>query len=280
MLTDFHGINSVVTVKLGYKIDNCSNENNILFLNSLLNQLTEEQPLEIGLECYDPRFYDKNSELIRVFSEKTMNHPNKIAHLTLTAKVLNVTALSEEEWINIWKDQLDPVNKIDPNYLIIHATSKESRKLHVDEQITNICINFPKIENIFKRPIFIENTYEDLDFYEKLFFIAPNSMNFVFDIGHMKVHSKRTMDDWILFLDKLRNEGRKIHFHLHDNNGIYDLHKTISKMNDPSVIEFVIKLIKLFPEFNFILESHSNNFKEIEEDFLLIKSNLVKETKL
>lgn len=273
MLTDFNKINSE-TVNLGYKIDNCSNENNIDFLNSILIQLTDNQPLEIGLECYDPRFYDKNSELIRIFSEKTNNHPNKIAHLTLTAKVLNVSALSEEEWTSIWKDQLDPVNKINPNYLIIHATSKESRKLHEDEQITNICINFPKIEKIFNRPIFIENTYEDLDFYEKLFLIAPKSMNFVFDIGHMKVHSKKTMEAWIVFLDKLRNEGRRIHFHLHDNNGIYDLHKTISKINDQNVIDFIIKLIKFFPEFNFILESHSNNFEEIQEDYILINSIL------
>jgi hypothetical protein len=270
MLTDFNAI------KLGYKIDNCSNSDNIIFLNSILKQLNESQPLEIGLECYDPRFYDKNSELIQIFSEKTINHSNKIAHLTLTAKVLNVTALTEEEWISIWKDQVEPVNKINPRYLVIHATSKESRKLHEDEQITNICLNFPKIENIFNRPLFIENTYEDLDFYEKLFLIAPKSMNFVFDIGHMKVHSKRTMDEWIYFLDKLRNEGRQIHFHLHDNNCIYDLHKTISKMNDPEVIKFVIRLIKLFPEFNFILESHSNNFAEVEADFKLINLNLNK----
>lgn len=254
----------------GFKLDNCDSTENFLFLNEILQNVSLNQPIEIGLECYEnPRHFNPNSDFINFFADVTKYYSNKIVHLTLTAKILNINAFSEEDWKLIWIDQLDIVNKINPKYLIVHATSNESKTFSIENQIDNIINNFIKVENIFKRPLFVENTYEDLDFYEKLFEITPKSMNFTFDIGHMKVHSKRTMNEWIAFLLKLKNEGRKIHFHIHDNNGISDLHNTLTQMNDQSMIDFVFQLKNIFPEFNFILESHFTNFNNVYCDYIL-----------
>jgi uncharacterized protein (UPF0276 family) len=194
----------------------------------------------------------------------------KLVHLTLTAKVLNINAFSFQEWTDILLEQLELVEKINPRYIIIHATSKESKLFSEEEQIKNICINLRYLQAFFKKPIFIENTFEDLSFYENLFEKADKKLNFVFDIGHKKVHSKKSNESWILFLKGLREKGRKIHFHIHDNNGIYDLHKTLSFYKNEETIAFVKELMEIFPEFNFILESHSANFENIRCDYDLL----------
>lgn len=274
------------TNKIGFKIDNCSFENNIKYLFDLIENLKEEQPIEIGLECYEnlnAKTFNKNSEIINTFSEKLKIHTNKIVHLTLDAKLLNIKDRTEEKWIQVWEEQIEVVNKINPKYLVLHATSKESKIYSEEEQIENICKNFNILENVFVKggfhiPLYVENTYEDLYFYEKLFEKAPKNMNFVLDIGHMKIHTKESHDKWILFLLKLINEGRKLHFHIHDNKGKEDSHLTISSINDDRTIFFVKLLLLMFRDSNFILESRENEINKVLSDINLFK-NLFEEFK-
>lgn len=251
---------------LGFKIDNCDCPQNLEFLKNI--SMYQNQPVELGLECYDPRIFKKDSILLKEF-EKNFNHNNIIVHLTLEAKILNIATFAEEEWLNIFKIQKEIVDKINPRYLIIHATSKESKIYSEEEQIDNICENFIKLKELFKRDIFIENTYEDIPFYTKLFKKADKSMGFVCDIGHLKVHSKKSQYEWLTFLKDL---NRPLHFHIHDNNGIYDQHKTISELNNKEVISFIKTLQETFNT-NFILESHATKFENVLKDFNLLKDN-------
>lgn len=258
-------------MNIGFKIDNCDSNENIEYFYQLLSLLKKDQPFEIGLECYNPRGFNKESILSKRIAEELKEHTNKIVHLTLTAKLLNISALNEEDWLQIWKEQKELVELINPNYLVLHATSKESKIFSEKKQIENICSNYLKVYDIFKRPIFVENTYEDLSFYELLFESASPDLNFVFDIGHMKVHSKKSQNEWISFLKKLEKEGRLLHFHIHDNNGIYDLHRNISEDKNEEVISFIKLLLKEFSVYNFILETHKPNLENIKKDLEILR---------
>jgi sugar phosphate isomerase/epimerase len=238
--------------------------------DKILENIEKEQPVEIGLECYGPRGYDPDSKIIQIVEENLHDHENTIVHLTLEAKLLNVNHYSHAEWLSVWHKQFKPVSRINPRYLIVHATSHESKTIMEGIQITNICEHFKYVESFFERPVFVENTYEDLGFYKKLFGAAPSSMNFTFDIGHMKVHSKRSQAEWIKFLKKLRSEGRQIHFHIHDNDSTADQHKTLTEIDDLHVINFVKELRSIFSESNFILESHVPDFDKVQKDFDLL----------
>lgn len=257
--------------KVGFKIDNCISRENVLYFYDIVKHLKDNQPIELGLECYgEKRYFLKESIILELFETYLKNHTNKIIHLTLEGKILNINAFDESDWIMIWKHQKEIVDKIDPNYVICHATSHESRVFTEEEQIENICANFKKVLNIFDRPIFIENTYEDLPFYEKLFQKAPREMNFVFDIGHMKVHSNKDKSDWISFLFKLKEEGRKLHFHIHDNNGKKDEHLNLSEIKNQETIDFVKDLLVKFSDSNFIIETHSDNVESTLRDFKMV----------
>lgn len=82
--------------------------------------------------------------------------------------------------------------------------------------------------------IYLENTYEPLGFYEKLYSAIRergfSHIHFCFDIGHAKVWSGRTFDDWMHFLSSLQSEEFSIHFHLHANRGLGDEHLSFVEM--------------------------------------------------
>lgn len=259
---------------IGYKIENCKGAKNLFYLKTVFSDLIKssgdiKKPIEIGLDCYNPRELNLGSKLLKI-SKVLKMHGNTIIHLSLNSKLLNKEKLTEVEWLKIWNSQAKIVKAINPKYLVVHATSIESKVLSEEEQISNIHNNFAKVYSIFKKPLFVENTYEDLDFQKKLFFNAPKNMNFTFDIGHMKIHSKENQENWISFLTTLVNDGRKIHFHIHDNDGKSDQHKTLTEVNDSSVIAFTKKLLDLFPESNFILEAHVSDILALRKDLDLL----------
>jgi len=254
---------------IGFKIDNC--KENKQYLEEIFS-LGEQNPIEIGLECYgEERYFDQKSDILKRTFELAKNR-KIIVHLTLKAKVLNKEEFLEEEWLSIWKEQAKVIEKQNIAYVIVHATSKESKVLSEKEQIEIIHKNFQKLKKIIPYPIYIENTYEDLDFYKKLFLKADKDMNFVFDIGHKKVHSKESMSKWIEFLLQLKMEGRGLHFHIHDNNGISDLHKPISFYNDKKVIHSIQFLMELFPTECFILEQHGNSIIDNFKDYIVLNT--------
>jgi sugar phosphate isomerase/epimerase len=80
-------------------------------------------------------------------------------------------------------------------------------------------------------PIYIENTFHSLDFYQRLFDWLDtkgySQLNFCFDIGHAKVWSQQGLGQWLDFLDQLTQAGRGLHFHLHANSGVTDEHLSL-----------------------------------------------------
>jgi len=256
--------------KIGFKIDNCEQFRNVA---GELIYVSEYSPLEFGLECYskeEGRGVKKTETMETIFSHFNTRKADNIIHLSLEAKVLNKHEHSEKEWLNIWKKQAELIEGINIDYFIVHATSKESKEIPEQEQVNIIHENFKKLIDIFEKPIFIENTYEDLDFYKKLMDNADSNMHFTFDIGHKKIHSNESNESWLIFLKQLKEARKRIHFHIHDNNGNYDSHRPIFFYKNNDVLLFIEKLKKEFTSSNFILEQHNINLPDLFKEYIIV----------
>ena len=75
---------------------------------------------------------------------------------------------------------------------------------------------------------FIENMWEENPFYFINIFknVNKNNFNLCFDVGHINVYGKVNMNNWFQELSLYMK-----HFHLSDNNGIYDEHFALSDGN-------------------------------------------------
>lgn len=85
----------------------------------------------------------------------------------------------------------------------------------------------------------VENVYHPLVFYRELFdgIVARglSRIHFCFDIGHAKVWSGETLDDWLAFADELVTEGIRLHFHLHANAGLTDEHLSLAEAHTAGI---------------------------------------------
>jgi sugar phosphate isomerase/epimerase len=253
---------------IGFKIDNCSNKKNIELFNKFIKHSSPDMPFEFGLECYEgERSFITDSRISKKVFDFFSSRNNNIVHMNLKAKLLNKNELSKKEWLDIWDTQFKMLDKVNVSYLVIHATNREAKTLEENEQIDIILNNFHYLKSISPFKLFIENTYEDFPFYEKILSYAGLDMGFVLDIGHKKVHSKYSNAEWVSFIERVKKHG--IHYHIHDNNGIYDLHKPVSFYSNPETLEFISNLKKLNAG-NMILENHGESFSDNITDLNLI----------
>lgn len=81
--------------------------------------------------------------------------------------------------------------------------------------------------------VHLENTFHCLDFYRDLLAGVRSRdfrrIHFCFDIGHAKVWSRESLDEWMSFLAELESEGFALHFHLHANDGLADQHLSVAE---------------------------------------------------
>lgn len=74
----------------------------------------------------------------------------------------------------------------------------------------------------------IENTGGDINFYYYLFnqIIEKKleNIHFCFDVGHALLGTQHSIENWKLFLNFLISNNKKLHFHIHTNNGFEDSH--------------------------------------------------------
>jgi hypothetical protein len=131
--------------------------------------------------------------------------------------------------------------------------------------------------------VHIENTYEDLDFYRRLFrgLVASGieQIHFCFDLGHAKVWSTDCLEEWLGFLEDLVNEGLRLHFHLHANRGLSDEHLSFvtaerlgitspdSYTSGVDYFQCLIQIAERFPRANKVFEVPA---QEAEENLSLV----------
>lgn len=78
----------------------------------------------------------------------------------------------------------------------------------------------------------VEKTFEPLPWIESFFSewhrmgIADRT-GFCLDIGHSRVWHRTTLERWLEFTKRLRDQGFAIHFHIHGNGGDWDWHRPL-----------------------------------------------------
>lgn len=264
---------------IGFKLDN-SNQSDILFEKN--KEIYLSHPFEFGLESYGKRdnfIFGREINFHTNFLQETIvknKHSNSICHLTLKNKILNISEKEKSIWLFELMEELNFAYGLGAKYTILHGTSKERKIFEENIVINNIQNNAKKLIEKSHVPFCIENTYENLDFYIKLFENMHSKVGFCIDLGHFKVHDKSYLSDLFkeklfLFLDKLASEQRIIHFHLHDNDGYRDRHwglnESINKGYGFSQVELIKRLHNRYFQYNFILETRNDTMENNLEDF-------------
>lgn len=260
---------------IGFKIDNHALAHQE-FENHL--DLYLSHPFEFGLETYGENrgsfIFGRKIDFNTVFLKETLlkhKHPNAVCHITLTNKVLNIAEKAPEIWLYGLKEELNFAYSLNAKYVVLHGTSRERKTNPLDKVIDNIALNAQKLIEISPIPFCIENSYEDLGFYEQLFERMPKKVGFCCDIGHFKVHDKEYgtvlfKERLFAFLHKLKDMGRIVHFHIHDNNGLKDQHLTLlegkNQNGNDNQIKLVQALLADFPYNNFIMEFRNASMAE------------------
>lgn len=185
----------------------------------------ELRPFEIGLYFNDPSSHD--------LIEQSLPDKNIPLNTHLDHRRLNVFALNEYDTTPHLRRQIELSLKWGADYGINHLSAfplprREQYQPDLQEKLFKQLSLLNSICREYHFPIYLENTYHDLDLYKQTFrLIVENQfdyLHFCFDFGHAKIWSIKPLADWLAFLEELKKDTKKIHFHLHTNRGLSDEH--------------------------------------------------------
>ncbi len=213
--------------KFGYKIlDRRRDEMEPL----LLDAMTSQRPVEIGIYYHDPITHDLFNNLLP--------HSGIALNTHLDHRHLNLFVLNDDEALDRLKRQIETSLHWGANYAVNHVSAFTlSRRIEYQdalfEKLTDHLRILNRVCRKYQFPIYLENTYQEVSFYERLFSeISLNDfkyIHFCFDFGHAKVWSERPLQAWLELLRKLQKRDKQLHFHLHTNRGISDEHLSFAE---------------------------------------------------
>lgn len=146
----------------------------------------------------------------------------------------------------LFKKEIHAAKRYNAPYAIIHTarTPMSRREAYRHTLFKTLMENFKRANDICEKEnfdLYLENTYQDLNFYAEMFEHITseglNHINFCFDIGHAKVWSMQRFEEWFEFLLALKGKGYKLHFHLHQNRGLYDEHLSFKEAKERDLID-------------------------------------------
>lgn len=196
----------------------------------LLQAIDEGRPFEVGLYYHDPATHDFLDCLLPLSDIPLTTH---VDH-----RRVNVFALNDMDRIDSLRRQIEQSLLWGAAYGINHLSAFSlSRRPEHQDALHKMLMNHLRILNRLGReyrfPIYIENTYHEVDFYRQIFAgITKEKLEYIhycFDFGHAKVWSMRPLKAWIDFLLELDESGKKLHFHLHTNRGLSDEHLSFTE---------------------------------------------------
>lgn len=246
-----------------------------IFLSSLRDESTRifniAEEYNLGIEILgfiQPYSIDNYSDKIDITKHKMIN----IKQCSMHGPFLDLFPASKDpEIINVVKKRFihayDTAKNINAKHLIFHAGYISKAYFPQEWLETSICFwkdfLFHLDGNI---EIHIENVCED-DYYliNDLIETVDNPMfSACLDIGHVNIHSHKTISEWIKGLNK------KIKYvHLHNNDGITDNHFGLCR-GEINIAD-VLELLEIYaPNSKWSLETKLN---ETEESVLWLESN-------
>ena len=191
----------------------------------LLQALDEGRPIEIGLYFHDPAAHDFIGAMLPQYGSRVNTH--------FDHRRLNVFALDKEDQITAVRRQIENSLQWGAGFGITHLSAFPlSRRSDYQTALETKLISHLRVLNRlsgeYEFPIYIENTYHDLDLYQRLFAALSrqrlDQLNFCFDFGHAKLWSNSPLLAWLDFLHNLERNGTRLHVHLHTNRGLSDEH--------------------------------------------------------
>ena len=217
----------------GYKtVDRWSDEYRLLF-DAVK---AEGRPLEVGLYASDVDFVERFNDSMQGLDVDVYAH--------LDHRQVNFFKAPKIEKLLL--EQITRCKDFGAQYAITHAAAYPlaTRNSYSEKVLKRLegsirFVNEVAEQNSF--PIYLENTFHDLDFYKSLFSIILKQqcthIHCCFDIGHAKVWSNQTLSEWMAFLLDLSAEGLSIHFHLHANSGVTDEHLSLQSAESKGYTE-------------------------------------------
>lgn len=206
----------------GYKIVEKNREEIVPVVQAALAQ---HRPLEVGLYFGNRAAWD-----FILGSLQEAGWPIPInTHLDHQRLSLFTIAAMQEQL----HQQLMQAQELRSAYSIthLHNTPTSQRPAHrqsLAEHLTRQLLVMEAICAEYQHPIFIENTYHNLEFYRWFFALVERLglryIHHCFDIGHAKIWSQESLPEWVLWLHELADKGFQLHFHLHANHGLADEH--------------------------------------------------------
>ena len=182
----------------------------------------QNSPVEVGLYGKSQRV----REFCKILDIPFNIHFNHIAY-----------SLSEiDKYRDIFFQEIKIAKSIGADYGIAHMAKypMTGQVGYQDALIKEVVNRMQRVEELSLEAdfeVYIENTFESINFYRKVFHILKErqttKLNFCFDIGHAKVWSGDNFESWIKFLIELKELDFKLHFHLHANRGLIDEHLSL-----------------------------------------------------
>ncbi|MES9993679.1 MAG: hypothetical protein ABW098_17150 [Candidatus Thiodiazotropha sp.] len=191
----------------------------------LLQALEEGRSLEVGLYFHDPATHDCLNRELPASGCRLNTH--------LDHRRLNLFALDDSDLVDLLRRQIENSLHWGASYGINHLsaftlTRRPEMQPALEQKLLQHLQILNRVCKEYCFPIYIENTYHDIDLYRRIF-LAINRENldqlhFCFDFGHAKVWSMHPLHAWFDFLADLERSGKRLHFHLHTNRGLSDEH--------------------------------------------------------
>ncbi len=212
----------------------------------------EYNEFDIGVELQDftqPELLDGDyMERVNNYKKKLKNFKNTIS---IHGPFLDLKPASPDMEIkrvtmDKYRKAIISANELNAKYIVFHSQinpwlrepfikklNNEMQRDFWDELLSNI---------EYKGTIVIENVFEDEPAHlrELLETINRDNIKICLDIGHSKLNSKYSLDDWLKEL-----KGYIAYVHLHWNNGEYDEHNYPTDENIEYIFEkFYVNNIK------------------------------------
>jgi len=185
--------------------------------------LSEQRPIEVGLYFGDPEALDLLTSSLPGSGLRVAVH--------LDHRQLSLVDLQHRE--SVLREQLTLAGRLGAAYVITHLSPypmparPELREPLLEFLCTGLRFAMPICRDLGLE-VHIENTYHGVGlcrwFHQGVLERGIQGVHVCFDIGHAKVWSTESLQDWLALLSELSAAGLRLHFHLHANRGLGDEH--------------------------------------------------------
>ena len=197
--------------------------------------LQNGRPIEVGLF-----FLDASTQS---YLQAELVDSSVPVNTHLDHNVYNVFSISGK--LDGLRTQLERALSLGSAYSILHVAAgvMTSRRATWPKLMERLGDHLEAIEQVcteLDHCVYVENTFHSIPFYEA-FFLEANARGLkrihqCFDIGHAKVWSDEPLAEWLDFLDKQQRQDRRMHFHLHANQGFNDDHLSFVEADRRGII--------------------------------------------